>query len=222
MKKLVFIIVGILLTGTAFSQGMKMKELKRLQDIILKNGGNLKNEADWAKARIEYNAIRREEVRQSCDTFYNGRDTLYLLIDTADSLQRFIPGGMIEWWRRPYTAEELDFLAGLISQFEQKARPYIDFYYRAWMYVDTERQREERRVIGHDELRRLCVTSRAEFVAFHNREVARLSQHGDAVPIKWGCWPFEQYFDKVYLLVPREDGLYDLIPFDGFQYLKYP
>ena len=222
MKYLMLLIIGMFVAEAVFSREKVQAVSERLQEILEKNDEGLANGRDKEKSRQDYNDFRRREVRQSRDTFYNGRDTLYLLIDTADSLQRFIPGGMIEWWRRPYTAEELDFLAGLTSQFEQKARPYIDFYYRAWMYVDTERQHEERRVIGHDELRRLCVTSRAEFVAFHNREVARLTQHGDAVPIKWGCWPFGQYFDKVYLLVPREDGLYDLIPFDGFQYLKYP
>ena len=222
MKYLMLLIIGMFVAEAVFSREKVQAVSERLQEILEKNDEGLANGRDKEKSRQDYNDFRRREVRQSRDTFYNGRDTLYLLIDTADSLQRFIPGGMIEWWRRPYTVEELDFLAGLTSQFEQKARSYIDFYYRAWMYVDTERQREERRVIGHDELRRLCVTSRAEFVAFHNREVARLTQRGDAVPIKWGCWPFEQYFDKVYLLVSREDGLYDLIPFDGFQYLKYP
>ena len=221
MKYLMLLIIGMFVAEAVFSREKVQAVGERLQEILEKNDEGLANGRDKEKSRQDYNDFRRREVRQSRDTFYNGRDTLYLLIDTADSLQRFASNRVLEWWRRPYMEIELIYFAVLDELMMSEVIPYIDYHYRMWMYVDTERQRAEKRVIDFDELCRLKVTTRAEFVAFHEREVKRLGQYENPKPIEWAIWPFNEYFYKVYLIIPRKDGLCDLLPFDGFQYFIY-
>ena len=86
MKYLMLLIIGMCVAGAVFSREKVQAVGERYQEILEKNDEGLANGRDKEKSRQDYNDFRRREVRQSRDTFYNGRDTLYLLIDTADSL----------------------------------------------------------------------------------------------------------------------------------------
>lgn len=190
--KCVFILFIVLL----FSQGVFSQTA--YWQLLEKLGRTVTTKEEKKKIDEIYNALRREEVRLSQDTFFNGRDTLYLIVDPSDPLQD-VQTDEIIWWVHEMTKKD-----SLIAL--RNTEIYV-FLRKKLSYVKDPKMR---RLIDSIELSSLKLTTRQQLSDFYRREYTRDSVADGilATHIVWYYWDFKEYFYRVYVIVPKENGQY--------------
>ena len=184
-----------------FAQDSPKMRRDRIREILEQQQGDPAKDASWSKAEKLYQETYRREARKSGDPFYEGRDTLYLLVDLRDSLQTYDKNRQkVTWilsridWDSP-EMENIDCGFGLSiftdKGFNLKGKPSVQ------------------RSLTREQVLALRLVTREELVAFFNRECARMPHLDEYDFPAWGTWNLKDYFPAVYIVFCRGEGNYD-------------
>ena len=184
-----------------FAQDSPKMRRDRIREILEQQQGDPAKDASWSKAEKLYQKTYRREARKSGDPFYEGRDTLYLLVDLRDSLQTYDKNRQkVTWilsridWDSP-EMENVDCAFGLSiftdKGFNLKGKPSVQ------------------RSLTREQVLALRLVTREELVAFFNRECARMPHLDEYDFPAWGTWNLKDYFPAVYIVFCRSEGSYD-------------
>ena len=201
MKKGLLLILWLAFGMEGFAQDSPKMRRDRIREIREQLQGDPTKDATWNRAEKIYQEAYRQEVRKSGDSFYEGRDTLYLLVDLRDSLQTYDKNDQkVTWilfkidWDSP-EMENIDCGFGLSiftdKSFHLKDKPSV------------------RRLLTREQVSALRLVSRAELVAFFNRECARMPRIDEYDSPAWGTWNLKDYFPAVYIVFQRSEVSYE-------------
>lgn len=159
------------------------------------------------KAREE-RAANRIENRKSNDPIYATGDTLYLLYDAQDSLQAYNPNRKLMLWEmRKMTREEAEQQDTLV--YGEAFMPEIACQF----YLYYDRYDLPKRLTA-DDLSRMVVTTRKEFMDFYQREYARkkgmMKVLGKEEKMVLDWYEFRNHFSAIYVIIPQKNGKYKL------------
>lgn len=207
MKKLIILILAMCVAGGSFAQESKKTRDERIREILERNNGNTAEQSDWDKAEKEFQRIHRKEARHSNDTFYKGRDTLYLLFDPTDSLQTYDTiKRNITWVLFQPKAEEWE-------TEDELCRFGLEVFMRKTFQL--ENKTPLRKVLTKQQLSGLHPAGRKETIAFFNRECTRAKKQNARVLPAWGVWDLQDYFETVYIIIPEKEDMYEFYPCGG-------
>lgn len=161
--------------------------------------------------------VSREEFRTSRDIFLHGRgDSVYLLYDVGDALQKLDERGGFCWMTRRKTVEEK--CREEYTWQRMRAGVIICFMDESWgerAYTASAWGREEDvPVVDSAFVAGVRPVTREEFAAFYWRERRRRTMEWARTGNFW--WkvrqPFflDDYFERVFLLVPTGDGRFSV------------
>lgn len=215
VKRLFFVVVFCLLVVGLSGQKYSVESL------IQENGGVGWYGEEWdvgivclrPDSLFRGRQLSKEELRASRDVFFYGRgDTLYLLYDAADSLQR-LSDKQCEWKLRPLTQEERD--REREKRIERQVFPEIDrMSVPDSVKIFLDFKPETVLVVDSLFLRQKKPATRAEWAAFVKRETRRrIMEFARTGNLRWDFglgYLFWDYFDEVFLLVPQDNGNFGL------------
>lgn len=159
------------------------------------------------KAREE-RAVNRIENRKSNDPIYATGDTLYLLYDAQDSLQTYDAVYHIMLWKmRGLTREEA--LRKDTSIWGEPFIPEIEYEFHLFSSAYDLPKR-----LTADDLSRMVVTTRKEFMDFYQREYERkngmMKVLGKEEKMVLDRYEFRNHFSAIYIIIPQKNGKYKL------------
>ena len=190
----------------ATTRTMKYRKLTTIICLLLFFSMNAQTKS--SKETLGYTLEeKKKDARASGDSFLLRGDTLYLIFDKTDSLQVKTEKGLV-WWRRPLTEQE---------KADQEDPRYIDVFDLGGMEVILTLSWKfiSKKYISPVKVKKLTLTTRKEIVDFHKRELKRNEDRKAKdnsfkryVRDWWGYWDLNWYFDKIYMIEPKNNGMF--------------
>ena len=160
--------------------------------------GQENNRTAQKKNPMKIHRMRIERYRDTCraspDPIVQENDTLYLLFDLTDTLQEHSENYSCIWWG--FGKKKKVLRGDRWLSFETVGKP---------------------RKLTKDDLLEINWVTKEELEALHDREYVRMyeiyqkyrqTRDMQFYPRRWENFPLGFYFDAIYMIIPRHDGIF--------------